>query len=87
MNRHPFYYCLRAMLTGWQAVPEAPKSNVWGAMTNNAQLSIRLKGDRKELKVNQAFSLLVGIKNLSTNQTLILSQGPGEMDLKPGRGR
>lgn len=57
-----------AMLAVWQAFADDVKTNEWGAITNNVQMSINLKGDRKEIKSNQPFRLLIFIRNVSTNE-------------------
>jgi hypothetical protein len=54
----------------WQVYADGMKTNDWGAVTNNFQMSISLKGDKSEITNNQPCILLVRYKNVSTNETL-----------------
>ena len=55
---------------------EIPSSE-WGAPNYNTQVAIVLKNNEKEFKTNQVVELLVGIKNLSTNDEYgVMVQNP-----------
>jgi hypothetical protein len=93
MKPHIYYISMLTVLAVWQVLADDAKTNDWGAVTNNLQMSIsiipvnakgiitlgpgtnniqmptNLKGDKNKIIVNQPFSLLVRIKNNSTNET------------------
>jgi hypothetical protein len=48
------------------------KTNEWGVITNNVQMSISLKDDGAQIKTNKSLSLLIRIKNTSTNEAVFL---------------
>jgi hypothetical protein len=56
------------VLTVGQVFAEDVRTDEWGAITNKMQMSISLKGDKKQIGTNQPFSLLIRIRNVSTNE-------------------
>jgi hypothetical protein len=62
------FYLMFAMLAVGQVFAEGVRTDEWGVVTNGIQISIRLKGDDKEIKVNQSFNMLIQIRNVSTNE-------------------
>ena len=55
------------------------KANEWGAITNNIQMSIRIKTNGDIIKTNQPTSFFLCIKNVSTNETLRIHEWASEM--------
>lgn len=55
--------------------------NDWGQATNHVQISLALKGGQREIKTTEPVTLLVGFRNLSTNQTVgVFRAGAVEYD-------
>ena len=52
-----------------QAFAAEVKTNEWGVVACNAQMSIELKNPTKEIKTNQPVDLVIYIKGISTNET------------------
>ncbi len=60
------------LLACWSAFGADVSAPEWGPVTNNAQLSVSLKGGGKEIKAGQPIKLDIGFRNVSTNETLEL---------------
>jgi hypothetical protein len=69
MKKYLYSFAMFTVLTVCQAFADHLKTNEWGAVTNNFQMSINFKGEKNEIKTNQPLCLLIYYKNVSTNQT------------------
>jgi hypothetical protein len=109
MKTHIYYLPIFVALTISQSVANEMKTDEWGSLTNNVQMSINvipantfgsfriapgatnmqmttgLEKAANTLKANQPFSLLVRIKNTSTDETYS-SYVAGETISDPGKG-
>lgn len=69
-----FYLALTlVVMIGFRASAADTNTNEWGAVTNGIQMSIGLKGDNQKLKTNQPVVLLICYKNVSSNETIVIS--------------
>jgi hypothetical protein len=66
MKKHLIYFVALIILSALPAA--AVDTNDWGTATNNLQMSISLKGDKKKIKINQPVKLLIRYRNVSTNE-------------------
>lgn len=57
------------MLSTQRGLANDPNANVWGAATNDFQMSINPNDDQHEFKTNQTCTLLIRYRNISTNDT------------------
>jgi hypothetical protein len=62
---------------------EDARTSEWGSVNCNAQMSIGLKGNMKEVATNQPFGLFIRIKNISSNETFHLYHRLGGDRLDP----
>lgn len=70
------YSCIFVILIiqfATQVFADNTETNSWGPVNDDIQMSIRLKSDVSEIKTNQPVELLIGFKNVSTNETLRIS--------------
>ncbi len=68
-------------LACWPLSGGEPPPKKWGPVTNDARISLVLKGGGAGIKTNQAFLLSISVQNLSTNETLcVYSTWPPELD-------
>jgi hypothetical protein len=63
---------MSGMLVAYCGVARDLHSQQWGAMTNNVQMAISLKGGQKEIKTNQPLVLLIQIKNRSEKDNFVI---------------
>ncbi|MGH7953665.1 MAG: hypothetical protein ACREFE_17345 [Limisphaerales bacterium] len=59
------------MLAFCHALANDWKTNEWGEITNNVQMSINLKNNEREIKIGEPILLAGHIRNLSTNETFL----------------
>jgi hypothetical protein len=72
-----FCYSIVVALAVWQVFADDPKTHEWGAVTNNFQMSINLKGDKNEITTNQPCILLIRYRNVSTNEMFRVFEANG----------
>jgi DNA-binding beta-propeller fold protein YncE len=70
------------VLAAWQTFADDLKTNDWGAVTNNAQMSISLTGGGNEIKTNEPVRLLIRFRNISTNETIAIFR-PNAIETDP----
>jgi hypothetical protein len=70
MKKYLFCLSLFAALTAVEVFADETNKIEWGAITNNVQISISVKDGLATIRTNQPFSLLVRIRNVSTNQAI-----------------
>jgi hypothetical protein len=80
MNKCIYYYLSVALLGVWQSLADVTQTNDWGPATNSLQMSIRIEGDKAQIKVGQPVKLLIRYKNVSTNETFTLYEFEGVVD-------
>ena len=68
MNKYLFWFSMFVSLATGEIYADNI-TNSWGPVTNNIQMSISLEGGKNEIKANESFSLIVRIRNLSTNMS------------------
>jgi hypothetical protein len=71
MKRILLYIVIVILVSGSKGRGNGAETNVAGATNCNAQLSIALENAGKGIKTNQPFNLVVQVKNLSTNETIL----------------
>lgn len=70
-----YFYCsLITVLVTWQIFADDLKTNQWGVVTNNVQMSISLTDRGKEIKSSQPVKLLIRFRNISTNETFLVGR-------------
>jgi hypothetical protein len=65
MKNHIYSFIL--FLLVWQAHADDSITNIWGPETNQLQMNIRLRGDLNRMQPNSDYSLILRVKNNSTN--------------------
>ena len=68
MKINLFCFSIYLALSAAKAFADEANNMEWGAISNNVQMSIAARGGEKTIKTNQPVSLIVRIKNVSTNQ-------------------
>jgi hypothetical protein len=68
MKIYLFCFSMFLALSAVKVFADATNDLEWGAMTNNVQMSIGTINGTATIKTNQPFSLIVRMKNVSTNQ-------------------
>ena len=69
MRNHQCWTLLLALFTVGQLLAAEPGSVEWGSVTNGLQMSISLERAGRQVQVHEPVSLVVRLKNLSTNET------------------
>jgi len=69
MKKHCLSFSIFAAICTLVAHGADKMTNEWGAVSCNAQMSIRMKGASTDIRINQPFSLTIRLRNLSTNET------------------
>jgi hypothetical protein len=68
MKTYHYFSLVFGLIFAGHAFAENTKTNEWGAVACNAQMSIALKEPNKEIKTNHSVNLTIHIKTVSTNQ-------------------
>jgi hypothetical protein len=82
MKKNPYYLMICLVLAAWQTFADDLKTNDWGAVTNNAQMSISLTGGGNEIKASEYVRLLIRFRNVSTNETFSINR-PNSIETDP----
>jgi hypothetical protein len=81
MRKHLYSILIFGMCAVSGAFSGGTGGSDWGEVTNNVQISLTLKGGQREIKTTAPVPLLVGFRNLSTNQTVgVFRTGAVEYD-------
>lgn len=73
------YYIVSLLCVATAGVSHADETNTaaWGPKVGNLQMFVRLKDGGSEIETNQPIELLVRVKNLSTNKSVVLTEWMG----------
>jgi len=72
MKKYLYYSLMFVVLAVRNSFADDTNANGWGVATNGVQMAISLKNGGSEIKTNQFVTLLVRIRNVSTNETVYL---------------
>lgn len=77
MKNYIYIFITFATLFSFRSLAEASGATEWGDVTNNIQMSIRMKSDTNETKLNEPLVLSVRFRNVSTNQSFSIYRANG----------
>jgi hypothetical protein len=81
MKKILYSIAILGMAAGPGASADGIGDNQWGPVTNNAQISLAVKGGQRIIKTTEPVKLLVRFRNLSTNETFgVFRTGEVEYD-------
>jgi hypothetical protein len=78
MKKYLYYFSIFTVLNLWQVFADDIETKEWGAVTNDSQMSIRLKDEKREIKIDQSLVLSIRIRNLATNDAFFFYEATEE---------
>ena len=76
MKNHLGFSVMLLVMSVWQIFADDLRTNEWGSVNCNTQMSIALKNLKEGIHANQPVNLVIRIKNVSTNDTISVYHSP-----------